>query len=352
MGQFVVGTPHPGFDPQEPLVDEFVEGRDRHLVVRGDLVPLDTQAPSAPADQPFLAQPLHRPLRRRRERRDGPAVEVAEDAAEPFDPAEVRGFDGDDVTLGRSSLLGEHASLDVLTHDLELGRVDRVLPAPLGETQRRGAFGLLEEVEDVAGCFLAVRERRGVEQAVVHHRRLTDRQFRLRRVERAEPEPVLHDLRNIVGERFQLTERVLADDDAELHVRHRHVRRFGEFRSVDRSVPAHDLPELPDEPVADVGVPVEREELLELVEHDHELLESIAAPDLQGTEQVPQRRLRRDVEVETRCSLDLDLGVTDVGLLDLPVDRLDGAEVGVVQADGDRPVPAGAQAMHHAGIEQ
>ena len=109
---------------------------------------------------------------------------------------------------------------------------------PFGEPQGRGPLGLLEEVEDVAGRFLAVSNGRRVEQAVVHHRRLTDRQFRLRRVEGAEPEPVLHDLRDIVGERLQLPERVLTDDDAELHVRHRHRRVLGGLFTVGRSVPA------------------------------------------------------------------------------------------------------------------
>ncbi len=212
-------------------------------------------------------------------------------------------------------------------------------------------LGLLEEVEDVTGRFLAVRERRGVEQAVIHQGRLTDRPFCLRRVERSEPEPVLHDLRNIVGERLQLTERVLADDNAELHFRHEHGGRLAGL-TLRRSVPANHLTELRDEAVADVGFPVEGEQLLELVEHEHELLEAIAAPDLQGAEQIPQRRLRGDGEVEPRRSLDLDLGVANVGLRDLPVDRLDRTEGGVVQADVDGPVAAGAQTMHHTRVEQ
>ena len=87
-------------------------------------------------------------------------------------------------------------------------------------------------------------------------------------------------------------------------------------------------------------VPVEGEEFLELVEHEHELLKPIAAPDLKRSEQIPQRRLRGDVEVEARGALDLDLGVTNVGLGDLSVDRLDRAEGGVVEAHVDRPVPA------------
>ena len=157
---------------------------------------------------------------------------------------------------------------------------------------------------------------------------------------------------NIVGERLQLAERILPDDDAELHVRHRYGRGLGKRLTVDRSVPTDHLTELRDESVADVGLPVEREQLLELIEHDHELLQPIAAPDLQRTQQVPQCRVRGDVEVEPRRSLDLDLGVTNVSLRDLSVDRLDGTEGGVVQADVDGPVAALAQTMHHAGVEQ
>ena len=195
MRQFVVGASDPGLDPQEPLVDEFVKDGALHPVLLTDLVAFDAETAPTLADQPFFAEPLHRTLRRRREGRDGPAVEVAEDAAEALGAAQIVGCDGDDLTLRREALGGEHASFDVLTDDLELRRVDRRFRVHFGEMQHRGAFGLLQEIEDLTGGRLAVLERRGVEQSVVHHRRLADREFRLRRVEGAEPEPVLHDLR-------------------------------------------------------------------------------------------------------------------------------------------------------------
>ena len=108
----------------------------------------------------------------------------------------------------------------------------------------------------------------------------------------------------------------------ELHVRHRHRRSISGLR-VDGSVSADDFSELCDEPVPNVVAPVEGEELLELVEDEHEVLQPIATPDLERTEQVPQRRVRRDVEVEPRRACHFDVGVVDVGLGDLSVDRLD-----------------------------
>ena len=100
----------------------------------------------------------------------------------------------------------------------------------------------------------------------------------------------MHDLRHVLGQRFQLAEEVLADDDGDLDVGRRQRARPRRLVAGGRPVAPDDLAELRDEPVALVVGPAEREQLLELIEDEDETLKVVAPPHLEPAEQVPQRR--------------------------------------------------------------
>ena len=81
--------------------------------------------------------------------------------------------------------------------------------------------------------------------------RLADRRCRLVRAEPVEPEAVLHDLGHLDGQRLELAEEVLADEQHDLDVRRRQRRCARRLvRRPAHAMPADDLAELLDEPVA------------------------------------------------------------------------------------------------------
>ena len=119
-----------------------------------------------------------------------------------------------------------------------------------------------------------------------------------------------------------------------------------------RPVTADDVSELRDEPISLLVGPAEREQLLELIEDEHETLKVVAPPHLEPTEQIPERR----GAVIRACAIGCRVTVRpSIALLDSRIwssMSLTARARGIVEPDDDREEAALAQRLQHAGGKQ
>ena len=340
VAQLVVGGPclRARFGVEQARVHQTPEHGLVDAEARLDVAALQQQPASLRRDEATLEEALHAGSDRARHPGDLVRVEVRDDPAETLFAAHLlharhSRFAAPDTR--------DHRALDVLADELELEGFDEAV------TQRRRA-GLRQEAQQRIPRLRLEGEGRRVEILRLEGRGPLDGGLRLVHRERFDLD---HDAENVRQARRQLVEL----PEEVLPERHDHPQ-LGRVRSVaglvglgievvaSRHAAADEIGELRDERLASVRR-LQREQLLELIEHQHRRDRRGSVPDLQGLEEVPQRAAVEGAAVELVAPLG------DDALRGLE-DRVREASLHAVHARDDGQVGAFAQGREESAVQQ